>query len=169
MKKIYFAGKFNKKKDKSLTLAEQLKNDYRSKLLNSSTSLIKAKPNLKLAENVIYSGPFYCEEASNGDFTSTDCDTVIKEEYKSITSADVIVVVFDKSFSVGTIVELSWGLEQNKEIIIIYKEENINYRIKSEYWFAILNAKLKNPKIQIIPYLHKKELIPLIKKHLKLN
>jgi hypothetical protein len=169
MKKIYFAGKFNKKHDKSLTLSEQLKNDYRSKLLKSSKLLTYPTRNLKLSQDIIYQGPFYCEEASSGDFTSLDCNTILKEEYKAVLSSDTLVVVFDNSFSTGTVVELSWGLEHNKEIIIFYKEENGVYQIKSEYWFAILNAKLKNPKTQIIPYLHKKELIPLIKKHLKLN
>ena len=168
MKKIYFAGKFNKKHDKTLTLSQQLKNDYRSKLLTSSKLLTYPTRNLKLSSDIIYQGPFYCEEASSGDFTSLDCNTIIKEEYKAVLSADALVVVFDNSFSPGSVVELSWGLEHNKEIIIFYKEEKGAYQIKSDYWFAILNAKLKNPKTQIISYRHKKELIPLIKTHLKL-
>ncbi|MBR5599572.1 MAG: hypothetical protein IKW39_05980 [Alphaproteobacteria bacterium] len=158
MKKIYFAGKFNKKEDENLSLFEQLKDDYRSKLLKSPVYLTKPHPNLKITENTIYSGPFYCEEASNGDFTSTDCDAIIKAEYKAIKQADILVVVFDTCFSVGSIVELSWGLDLNKEIIILYKEEKGAYQIKSEYWFAILNAKLKNPKTLVFSFKNNTEL-----------
>ncbi len=168
MKKIYFAGKFNKKHDNNLLLSEQLKNDYRSKLLNSSKLLTTPTQNLKLSPNIIYQGPFYCEEASLGNFTSSDCYVILTAEQKAIKEADTLLVVFDKNFSVGSIVELSWALEYNKEIIIFYKEEEGTYQIKSDYWFAILNAKLKNPHTQIIPYQRNKELIPLIKKYLSL-
>ena len=164
MKKIYFAGKFNKSKEKNIPLSEQLKNDYRSKLLKSSQLLTTPTKDLKLNTNTIYSGPFYCEEASFGNFTSTDCNVILKEEYKAIKNSDALVVVFDENFSVGSIVELSWALELNKEIIILYQEEEGAYQIKSEYWFAILNAKLKNPKTQIMNFKTKSELFDKLSK-----
>ena len=89
---------------------------------------------------------------------------ILKEEYKAIKNSDALVVVFDENFSVGSIVELSWALELNKEIIILYQEEEGTYQIKSEYWFAILNAKLKNPKTKIMNFKTKSELFDKLSK-----
>ena len=152
MKKVYFAGKFNLINDKSLSLEERLVNDFRSILLVDSYLLTYAKDNLKLNENYIYMGPFYCEQASNGDFTSTDCNVVLENEYKAVIDSDIYVVVFGDSFSVGSIVELNWALENNKEIVIIYKEEKSKYTIKSEYWFAIANALKRSNNVKLYKY-----------------
>ena len=152
MKKVYFAGKFNLINDKSLSLEERLVNDFRSILLGDSYLLTYAKDNLKLNENYIYMGPFYCEQASNGDFTSTDCNVVLENEYKAVIDSDIYVVVFGDSFSVGSIVELNWALENNKEIVIIYKEEKLKYTIKSEYWFAIANALKRSNNVKLYKY-----------------
>lgn len=150
MKKVYFAGKFNLTKDKSISLHERLKNDFRSKILGDSRKLTYADKNLKINEKVQYVGPFYCEQASNGNYTSTDCNGVLEEEYKAVNSADVYLAVFDENFSVGTIVELGWAINFQKEILIYYKEEDSSYEIKSEYWFAIADAlkRGKNVKVQ---------------------
>ena len=152
MRKVYFAGKFNLINDKSLSLKERLVNDFRSILLGDSYLLTYSKDNLKLNENYIYMGPFYCEQASNGDFTSTDCNVVLENEYKAVIDSDIYVVVFGDSFSVGSIVELNWALENNKEIVIIYKEEKSKYTIKSEYWFAIANALKRSNNVKLYKY-----------------
>lgn len=140
MKKVYFTGKFNLNKDKTLELSERLKNDYRALLLGDSKLMTKTIKDLKLNENIIYSGPFYCEEASNGDFTSTDCNVVLNSKYDYVKNCDLFVVVFDQRFSVGSVVELDWALQLDKEIIILNQEEDSNYTIKSDYWFSICNA-----------------------------
>ena len=84
----------------------------------------------KLNNGYIYNGPFYCEQASNGDFTSTDCNTVLNAEYEAVNKSDIYIALFDQNFSVGTIVELDWAINMDKEIIIFYqKEEDEVFRI----------------------------------------
>ena len=107
MKKIYFAGKFNKIKDKTLSLEAQLENDYRSKLLGSSKLLTYANDNLVVDNKYIYQGPFYCEQASNGDYTSTDCNTVINTEYKAICHMVLHSVQFHQERLVKRLLETS--------------------------------------------------------------
>jgi hypothetical protein len=140
MKKIYFAGKFNLSKE-NLPLSDRLVNDYRSKLLGDSKRLTYACTDLQLKDyNIIYNGCFYCEQASNGDYTSTDCNTVVTEEIKQVLSSDIVCCVFDSDFSVGTIVELMDAVKSGKRVAIFYKNEATSYDIKSEYWFAITRA-----------------------------
>ena len=143
MKKIYFAGKFTLEKDDNLSLSEKLVNDFRSIILCDSKKLTYATDNLKLNNKYIYSGPFYCEQASNGDYTSTDCNVVLDAEYKSVSDCDVYFAMFDENFSVGTIVELGWALNLDKDIIIYYKEEDSKYRIKSDN-FATVYSLIKH-------------------------
>ena len=169
MRKIYFAGKFNKIKDKTLSLEAQLENDYRSKLLGTSKLLTYANDNLVVDNKYIYQGPFYCEQASTGDYTSTDCNTVINAEYKAICDSDMVLVVFDEDFSVGSVVELGWAINQDKEIVILYKEEASQYEIKSEYWFAIADAIKRGNKVDIYQYKNNEDLLPLIKQILEEN
>jgi hypothetical protein len=140
MKRIYFAGKFNLSNDYS-SLSDRLVNDYRSRILGDSKKLTYYSDCLTLKSyNIIYNGCFYCEQASNGDFTSTDCETVVTEETKQVLSSDIVCCVFDKSFSVGTVVELMDAVKSKKRVAIFYKNEATNYDIKSEYWFAITRA-----------------------------
>lgn len=140
MKKIYFAGKFNFNSRKG-TLSERLINDFRSIILGGSSKLTFANKNVVLKNYPVkYCGPFYCEQASNGNFTSTDCSTVIKEEMKSIKDSEIFCCVFDLNFSVGSVVELIEAAHLKKRIVIFYKNESNSYKIKSEYWFAISKA-----------------------------
>lgn len=164
MKKIYFAGKFTLEKNDNLSLSEKLVNDFRSIILGDSKKLTYADDNLKLNDKYIYSGPFYCEQASNGDYTSTDCNVVLNEEYKSVSNCDIYFAMFDEHFSVGTIVELGWALNLNKDIIIYYKEELSKYKIKSDYWFAICDAIKRSNKIKVYGYNDRKEAINMIRK-----
>lgn len=164
MKSIYFAGKFNLLKDNNLSLEERLVNDFRSKILESSKKLTYADDNLILNNGYKYSGPFYCEEASNGDFTSTDCNTVLKEEYKAVSKSDIYLVVFSEEFSVGSIVELDWAINMDKQIIIFYEEEESEHDIKSEYWFAIANALNKSNKVKVFKFHNINNVINEIKK-----
>ena len=93
MKKIYFAGKFNKIKNPEISLEKSLVNDFRSQLLGGSKLLTHYQDNLIVNNKFQYLGPFYCEQASNGDYTSTDCDVVINSEYDAIKNSDMFVVV----------------------------------------------------------------------------
>lgn len=151
-------------KDSNLKLEEKLVNDFRSKLLGSSKLLTLAQNNLKLNEKYEYSGPFYCEQASNGDFTSVDCNVVLKAEKEAVSNCDIYLAVFGEKFSVGTIVELGWALDMNKRIIILYQEEDSNYQIKSEYWFAIADALKRSKKIDTYKYKEEKEIVNIIKR-----
>ena len=81
MKKIYFAGKFNKIKKPEISLEKSLRGDFRSQLLGDSKLLTHFQNNLVVNNKFQYIGPFYCEQASNGDFTSTDCNEVQNAEY----------------------------------------------------------------------------------------
>lgn len=162
-KRVYFAGKFNLLKDKNKTLSERLVNDYRSIILGSSEKLTLAKEGTYTTKGIEYMGPFYCEQASNGDYTSTDCNIVLENEYKSVSNSEVYLVVFDEDFSVGSVVELSWALEQDKEIIIFYKEEaKGNYTIQSDYWFAIANALHQSNKVKVFSFNSIQEVIDKI-------
>ena len=162
MKRIYFAGKFNKIDDNNLSLEQKLKYDYRSILLESPKYLTYYQKDLILNNRYIYSGPFYCEEASSGDFTSTDCNEVLNKEYEAIKKSDIVFIVFNDSFSVGSIVELSWAINNKKEIILLYEEDDSIYNIKSEYWFAILDAQNRAHKIKILQYNKNQDLNKLI-------
>ena len=141
MKKIYFAGKF-KFNSKTGELSERLTDDYRSILLGSSLKLTYPSKNALLQNYPIhYCGPFYFEQASNGNFTSTDCLTVMKEEMETIQNSEIFCCVFDLNFSVGGVVELIEAAHMKKRIVVFYKNESNNYTIKSDYWFAICKAK----------------------------
>lgn len=138
--KIYFAGKFDLL-PKGEILSQRLIYDFRSILLGDSKRLTFADENAMLQNYpILFSGPFYCEQASNGDYTSTDCEVVVTEETKSILDSDIFCCVFDLNFSVGSIVELIDAAHAKKRIVIFYKNESSNYTIKSEYWFAICRA-----------------------------
>lgn len=163
MKKIYFAGKFNLIKDNNLTLEERLVNDFRSKLLGNSKLLTYYQENLKINDKYQYLGPFYCEQASLGDYTSTDCNVVLKAEMEAVSNSDVYVAVFGEKFSVGTVVELGWAINMNKKIVIFYKEEESNYQIKSEYWFAIADALVRSKNIDVFKYKDESEIVDVIK------
>lgn len=163
MKRIYFAGKFKLHESKSLPLFKRLEQDFRAKLLEDSEKLTYANDNLKLKNGYIYSGPFYCEQASNGDFTSTDCNVVLKAEYEAVSNSDIYFALFDQKFSVGTIVELDWAIEMDKEIVIFYEEEESAYDIKSEYWFAIANALSKSNKVKVFKFNDINKVVNLIK------
>lgn len=140
MNKIYFAGKFDLS-PKGENLSQRLMNDFRSRLLGDSQKLTFADENTILQNYPIqYVGPFYCEKASNGDYTSDDCEVVVGEETKAVMGADIFCCVFDLNFSVGTVVELIDAAYAKKRIAIFYKNESSNYKIKSEYWFAICRA-----------------------------
>lgn len=140
MLKIYFAGKFNLLTEAE-NLSQRLIKDFRSTLLGESKKLTFASDNAKLQNYPVhYTGPFYCEQASNGNYTSTDCKVVVTEETKSILNSDIFCCIFDLDFSVGTIVELIDAAYMKKRIAIFYKNKSSNYTIKSEYWFAICRA-----------------------------
>lgn len=140
MIKIYFAGKFNFL-PQGENLSQRLVRDFRSILLGDSRKLTFADESVTLQNySIQYKGPFYCELASNGDYTSTDCEVVVAEETKSIMDADIFCCIFDLDFSVGTIVELIDAAYARKRIVIFFKNESNNYTIKSEYWFAISRA-----------------------------
>ena len=140
MNKIYFAGKFDLF-PKGESLSQRLIHDFRSILLGDSKRLTFSDENAMLQNYPIrFSGPFYCEQASNGDYTSTDCEIVVTEETKSILDSNIFCCVFDLNFSVGSIVELIDAAHAKKRIAIFYKNESSNYSIQSEYWFAICRA-----------------------------
>lgn len=163
MQKVYFAGKFNLIKNKSLPLSQRLQNDYRAKILCSSEKLSVYQTDLFISKKTIYSGPFYCEQASNGNFTSTDCNVVVDSEFKAVNECDIYFAVFDEDFSVGTVVELGWAIQSQKNIIIFYKEENSNYNIKSDYWFAICDALKRAKNINVYKYKNIDEVIDFVK------
>jgi len=169
MKKVYFAGKFNLIKGNK-SLEKSLVNDYRSLLLGDSKLMCLYQKSLMLNENYQYLGPFYCEQASQGDFTSTDCNIVLSSEMESVKKCDIFVCVFNESFSVGSIVELGWALNLNKEIVILYKEEaNSKYQIKSEYWFAIADALSKNSNSKVFKYNKNNDIVSILRNFFKEN
>ena len=169
MKKIYFAGKFNKIKQPNISLENSLQNDFRSQLLGSSKLLTLYQENLIVNNKYQYTGPFYCEKASSGNFTSTDCKEILNAEYNLIKNSDTLIAVFSETFSPGTIVELGWALNQNKQIIILYQEEKSNYTIKSEYWFAIADAIKRSSNLTILKFKNYSEITSLINKKILEN
>ena len=163
-KRIYFAGKFRLEGEGELPV--RLQNDYRAKLLGGGHTLSYAQKNLTFGKH-IYAGPFYCEQASQGDFTSTDCNVVLKAEYEAVKASDVFVAVFDENFSVGTVVELGWSLRQKKEIFILYKEKaDSPYSLCSEYWFAIADA-LRHKKVTVRSYKDEEGFFAYLQKYLE--
>ena len=140
MKKIYFAGKFDLS-GAGKTLAERLVPDYRSRLLGDSARLALAAEDVRLKDyDILYGGCFYCERASEGDYTSIDCETVVREEMREVFASDIFCAVFGESFSVGSVVELMDAVHRGKRVAVFYKNEKSDYAIKSEYWFAIQRA-----------------------------
>ena len=162
MKKIYFAGKFNLDPDESLPLSARLGADFRALVLRSPERLVLASDGVMLTENALYAGPFYCEAASDGEYTSTDCRVVLEAERRAVLGSDVYVAVLGADFSVGTVVELGWALGADKEIFIIYKKEPSRYTIASEYWFAIADALARSQKVRVYPYESESELLDII-------
>lgn len=165
-KTIYFAGKFTMRGDKSMPLAQRLKEDYRARLLGDSDLLVRSDPALTVMERFRYGGPFYCEMASQGIYTSTDCVAVLTAERASVETCDVYVAVFGESFSVGTVVELGWAIELDKEILILYQLQESDYSIASEYWFAIADAMQRSRSVTAVPYTNADEIPALLRSHL---
>ncbi len=167
MKKVYLARKFNLKDNNNLQLNERLSNDFRAILLGNAQRLVFAQDNIKINDKYIYNGPFYCEKASNGDYTSKDCNIVLEKEYKAVIDSDIFIAIFSEDFSVGTIVELDWAIAENKKIVIIYQEEDSEYTIKSDYWFAIANATKRGRDVTVYKFKEEKEIINLIREVLR--
>ncbi len=163
MQKVYFAGKFNIEKNFTKKLSDRLENDYRAKILGGGEKLSIPSNKLFITKEILYSGPFYCEQASNGNFTSTDCNAIVDSEFKAVRECNLYFAVFDEAFSVGTIVELGWAIENKKDIIIFYKEEESSYAIKSDYWFAICDAIKRAKSIKVFSFKDINEVIETIK------
>lgn len=166
MKKIYFAGKFRKVDNAGYPLELVLKNDYRAELLGNAKLLAYCQDEVVVKSKFEYVGPFYCEKASNGIFTSTDCAEVLNAEYNLIQKCDVFVAVLGDDFSVGTIVELGWAVAAGKQIILLYQEEDSKYSIKSEYWFAIADAVKRSKNTIVLKYQDYAEVVKIIIKTL---
>ena len=163
MKKIFCGGKFNLNKDTSMPLKDRIKEDYRAYLLKDPEKFIYSHEGSIVLDKFIYNGTFYCEKASEGEYTSTECSTVHEEEFKALSNSDIFLCVFDDTFSVGTIVELNWAINLNKDIIICFKrKEDSPYNIKSEYWFAIIDAMKRGKNVKIFPFSSNEELLDLI-------
>lgn len=163
MKKIYLSGKFNKTADKNASLAQRLRNDYRAILLGDENKLVTAADNVKLNDQYSYSGPFYCEQASSGEFTSTECSVVVAAERIAVDNCDVFIAVFDEHDSPGTVVELGWALNAGKQIYILYKTQKSKYTIQSEHWFPITDAQMRDPHVQTFAYMNTSEMLDIIK------
>lgn len=165
-KTVYFAGKFTLRGDPNLPLEQRLTEDYRAHLLKDPARLVKYDPSLTVMGSFRYGGPFYCEEASDGVYTSTDCVAVLSAERASVESCDIYVAVFGESFSVGTVVELGWAIELDKKIVILYKQQKSCYSIASEYWFAITYAIQRSNKVMVASYVDESEIPHLLRSQL---
>ncbi len=163
MKKVYLSGKFDKKTAPDTGLAQQLQNDWRAILLGNANRLVNSANDVMLNNKYIYCGPFYCEQASNGEFTSTDCTVVVSTEKAAVDNCDIFVAVFDENYSPGTVVELGWALNAEKQIYILYKNQDSKYVIKSEHWFAITDAQIRTKNIHVFSYNDKSEMLNKIK------
>lgn len=163
MKKIYLSGKFNKTAEENTPLANRLRNDYRSLLLGDATRLTHAADDVRLNDKYLYSGPFYCEQASTGEFTSTECSVVVAAEYAAVNNCDIFIAVFDEHDSPGTVVELGWALDSGKQIYILYKPSDSNYTIKSGHWFPIAAAKMRDNSVGIYAYGDTEEMLNIIR------
>lgn len=169
MEKVYFAGTFDIKDDVSLLLSDRLENDYRALLLGNSHEMINYQPDLllKIEEQYFhYIGPFYCEKAVNGDFTSVDCEVVVRQEYRQVMDADLVVCVFDTWPSVGTVVELEWAIQLKKRIIIVYEIEETEYTLPTGLWFVIQDAIQRCDNVVIRNYKEKNEVVSIVKNEL---
>lgn len=116
-----------------------------------------------------YVGPFYCEEAAPGDYTSTNCEVVVRQEYRQVTKSDVVVIVFTDWPSIGTTVELEWAIQQNKQIIILYEvcKNASEYTLPSGLWFAIQDAIQRSKKLTVQPFNEYAEIAPKLDKILE--
>lgn len=162
-KSIYFAGKFRLCPGKQLPLDQRLTEDFRARLLGMPERLVRYDPDLTVMEQFHYAGPFYCEQASEGVYTSTDCVTVLTAERQSVERCDIYVAVFSESFSVGTVVELGWAIELDKTIVILYQPQESSYSIASEYWFAIADALKRGRQVKVATYREDAEIPDLLR------
>lgn len=155
IKRVYIAAKFNK--------GNNFKDDFRSELVditvyNEESYIKDSNGNIKYN----YVGPFYCEQASNGDVTSTACNDIVKCENDAIEKCDEFIVYFDEHCSPGSITEIVLASLLNKKITIFFKETNSKYNIKSENWYPITFAMLKADKVSIKPIKSEKEIIDYV-------
>lgn len=175
-KNVYIASKFNKVQGSSLK--EQLAVDLHTKIVqnfNRAYDIVNAVRNgLPLGFGYSYVGPFYCEEASNGVYTSTSCKDVVNKEIQAVSQADKFIVYFDSKYSCGSVVELIYAAMtygEDKSIDIIYETEpNNDYELKSEHWFAIQSAlQLTKAKISIEAVNNEDEALEYILNILKIS
>lgn len=165
IKQVFFAGKFTLNKDESLPLSERLQHDYRSKLLDNPILLAYAGEPRPLGNGFLYGGTFYSEKASDGNYTSNDCTTVIRAEYRAVAKCDVFVAVLDESFSTGTVVEIEWALLLEKAIVLYYRPGKISpYRYKSEYWFVIADVVRRSNRVIVRSFEDQQQVVDELRK-----
>jgi hypothetical protein len=149
-------------------LSERLRDDFRAKLLGGAERMVFAREGVLIEDGFCYAGPFYCEAASSGEYSSTDCRAVLSAERRACSGADIFVAVFGESFSPGTVVELEWAIELNKDIIILYRECESRYSIGTEYWFPIADAiERAGGAILALPYRDEGEIADILRQKIK--
>ena len=153
MKNVFFGGKFSLQDGPDLPLAQRLAGDYRSLLLGDPARIVQATDAWWVNDHIHYGGTFYCEQASDGQFSSTDCMVVNEAEYRAVMGCDCLVAVLDQSFSCGTVVEIEWALAHGVPIVIFYRPERTRpYQYKSEYWFVIADAVRRDARTKVYAF-----------------
>ena len=160
MKNVFFAGKFLLQGGDPCPLEQRLAGDYRSLLLGDPAKIVRATDTLWVNPDVHYGGTFYCEQASDGQYSSTDCMVVNQAEFDAVCRCDCVVAVLDQSFSCGTVVEIEWALQHGVPIIIFYRTDALRpYRYKSEYWFVIADAVRRDARTKVFTFTHLSEVV----------
>lgn len=140
--KVYIASRFICDRDSNGELS--VLRDFRDTLIkekDSSLGLLNYSSNAHVSlfgKQYSYVGPFYNEEASKGALTSTDCDTVVKQELKLVDSCDLMVAYMDEKPSLDTVAELMYALSKNKQLLICYEAKlNGDYTMAPNNWFPL--------------------------------
>ena len=150
MKTFYFGGQFNfMYKDFSI---ENLKNDYRSKILGDYNLWIN-KPDssaINISNNIQYVGPFY--------FTGNkDSESIVKFESSCIEKASDCVFVLSNKSAPGTITEIIQSVFLKKNIHIFYEKNNVpedevSTKIKNDLWYALIFVQQNSSNVEIFGF-----------------
>jgi len=98
--KVFFSGTFGESTfefnwDNEDEVREALLKDYRLAVLEDVDKLFQRDKEILVNHglDIIYTGPFWKEYDHNGNHTTTDCYSMMKNEIEEIDNSDVVICV----------------------------------------------------------------------------
>lgn len=117
-------------------IREKLKDDVRSRLVNSVDDILNYNPDGVATKNPVvqYMGGFYYEKQTEGK-SVTEC--VVQSELDEIDQSDIVVVNLLGDNAIASVSELLYAVKQRKRVEVFVKDEADTFDVTGKYWFPI--------------------------------